>query len=201
MSDTSDTSNTSYLRPPFSSETVERFRSIQVELDRLDPQALAWAACVPGYHKPVGNVIVFPGSFNPPTNAHVAMLQQARQFGSQLHVHHVYAALSKRTTDKETVERPLLLDRIVLLEAVLASQLPSVGILLFNRGLYVEQAEGVRAAFPGVETLYFLVGFDKIVQIFDPRYYTEPRCGPARAVASGGPAGCAARGCGRERTA
>jgi len=155
---------------------ITHLKSLQSLLDRLDPQAQPWAVCVPGYHEPAGNVIVFPGSFNPPTNAHIAMLQQARQFGGQLHVphvHHVYAALSKRTTDKETVERPLLLDRIVLLEVALASQLPGVGILLFNRGLYVEQAEGVRAAFPGVETLYFLLGFDKIVQIFDPHYYTD----------------------------
>src|SRR5437868_7065732 len=86
----------------------------------------------------------------------------ARRFGRQHGGMSVYAALSKRTTDKENVERPLLLDRILLLETVLRHHLRDIGIMLFNRGLYVEQAEGIRAAFPEVTKLYFLLGFDKI---------------------------------------
>ena len=45
--------------------------------------------------------------------------------------------------------------------------------MIFNRGLYVEQAEAVWSAFPGVKKLYFLLGYDKIVQILDPRYYED----------------------------
>ena len=45
--------------------------------------------------------------------------------------------------------------------------------MLFNRGLYVEQAEAVYSAFPKVSDLYFLIGYDKIIQIFDPRYYKD----------------------------
>jgi len=85
----------------------------------------------------------------------------------------VYAAVSKLITDKENVERPLLLDRILLLDTVLRRHLPGTGILLFNRGLYVEQAEAVRTSFPQVTRLLFLVGFDKIVQILDPHYYND----------------------------
>ena len=64
-----------------------------------------------------------------------------------------------------------MLDRIMLLQMVLQRHLPGAGIMLFNRGLYVEQAEAVRTSFPEVERLFFLIGFDKIVQILDPRYY------------------------------
>lgn len=42
-----------------------------------------------------------------------------------------------------------------------------------NRGLYVEQANAARAAFPDVTNLYFVVGYDKIEQIFDARYYAD----------------------------
>jgi hypothetical protein len=101
------------------------------------------------------------------------MLRDARRF-ERLHGDgRVYAAVSKRTTDKEHVERPLLVDRIVLLETVIRHGAPGAGIMLFNRGLYVEQAEAIRAAFPEVTVLFFLLGFDKIVQIFDQRYYTN----------------------------
>lgn len=155
----------------FSKRTIARFRRVQGLLDRLDPQAKPQVYSVPGSPAPQGDIIVFPGSFNPPTNAHLAMLKQAKEFG---HLHGgmlVYAAMSKRTTDKETVERPLLVDRILLLDNILHNHVRDTGILLFNRGLYVEQAEAIRKQFHEVKQLYFLLGFDKIVQIFDPRYY------------------------------
>jgi nicotinamide-nucleotide adenylyltransferase len=155
----------------FSAYTIQRFKRVQTLLGQLDPEATPQALIVPGSPKPEGKIIVFPGSFNPPTTAHLALLKQAWQFARAHGPMHVYAAISKQTTDKESVQRPLLLDRIILLDTVLRRHLRHTGIMLFNRGLYVEQAEGVHVAFPQVTKLYFLIGFDKIVQIFDPRYY------------------------------
>ncbi len=142
-------------------------------LDQLNPQAPSRALVVPDSATPEGKIIVFPGSFNPPTFAHLALLRQAWQFARVHGPMRIYAALSTHITDKERVERPLLLDRINLLETVLRNHVRHTGIMLFNRGLYVEQAEAVHSSFPQVSNLYFLIGFDKIVQIFDPRYYED----------------------------
>jgi nicotinic acid mononucleotide adenylyltransferase len=152
---------------------MQRFKQVQTLLDRLDPQAPPQALVVPRSPTPEGKIIVFPGSFNPPTIAHLALLKQARQFAREHGPMHVYAALSTHITDKERVERPLLLDRITLLETVLRKHARHTGIMLFNRGLYVEQAVAVHSAFPQVSDLFFLIGFDKIVQIFDSRYYED----------------------------
>ncbi len=157
----------------FSSHTIQRLQDVQRLLDELDPQAKPQVRLAPGSLAPQGDIIVFPGSFNPPTTAHLAMLQQAFQFGRAHGGMRVYAAVSKRTTDKETVERPLLVDRILLLDTVLHNHAPHTGILLFNRGLYVEQAEAIRSQYPEVGQLFFLLGFDKIVQVFDARYYAD----------------------------
>jgi nicotinamide-nucleotide adenylyltransferase len=157
----------------FSSYTIQRFKRIQSLLDQLDPQASPQALVVPGSPTPERKIIVFPGSFNPPTLAHLALLKQAWQFARVHGPIHIYAALSTHITDKERVQRPLLLDRINLLESVLRNHVRHTGIMLFNRGLYVEQAEAIHRAFPKVSMLYFLIGFDKIVQIFDPRYYKD----------------------------
>jgi len=159
----------------FSPQAIQRLKQIQSLLDQLQPQAAPQALLVPGSPQPQGTIIVFPGSFNPPTNAHLALLEQAQLYA---HTHlsaptHLYAAISKHIVDKEHVERPLLLDRILLLQTVLQHHLPDTGILLFNRGLYVEQAEAVYASFPTVKKLFFLMGFDKIVQILDPHYYDD----------------------------
>lgn len=157
----------------FSKSTIQRLKDAQRLLDELDPQAKPQVRLVTGAPAPRGNIIVFPGSFNPPTNAHLALLQEAHEFGRARGGRGVYAAMNKLTTDKETVERPLMVDRILLLETVLHAHAPHTGILLFNRGLYVEQAEAIRAQFHEVQQLYFLLGFDKIVQIFDPHYYQD----------------------------
>lgn len=156
-----------------SAYTIQRFKRIQALLDQLDPKAPSRALVVPDSPVPEGKIIVFPGSFNPPTLAHLALLKQAWQFARVHGPMHIYAALSTHITDKERVERPLLLDRISLLETVLRKHVRHTGILLFNRGLYVEQAGVIHSAFPQVSYVYFLIGFDKIVQIFDPRYYTD----------------------------
>ena len=164
-----------------SKRTINRLKQIQSLLDQLDPDAPPQALIVPGSPVPQGTIIVFPGSFNPPTNAHLALMSQARQYvrahllspGEKNSPVRLYVAISKHIVDKETVQRPILLDRIMLLDSVLRHHLRHTGIVLLNRGLYVEQAQGIRRCFPGVTKLYFLVGFDKIVQILDPHYYKD----------------------------
>ncbi|HEY7020443.1 MAG TPA: hypothetical protein VH349_04950 [Ktedonobacterales bacterium] len=46
-------------------------------------------------------------------------------------------------------------------------------IMLFNRGLYVDQIQALRAMLHPDATIHVIVGFDKIVQIFDPHYYSD----------------------------
>ncbi len=156
-----------------SARARQRFAKVQSLLDLLQPQDAPGALLVPRSPQPHRSIIVFTGSFNPPTIAHLAMLKQAQHFADAHGSMQVYAAFTKLTVDKERVERPLLLDRVMLLQLVLQRRLPHVGILLFNRGLYVEQASAVRNAFPAVKRILFLMGFDKIVQILDPHYYKD----------------------------
>lgn len=155
-------------------QTLRDYRRAFQALESLKPGASLQALPSPRSVVPRGHLIVFPGSFNPPTRAHLAMLKQGRKFARQQGGHwQMYAALSKQIVDKETVERMTLLDRVVLLERVLKREVKDAGVLLLNRGLYVEQAQSIRTAFPQVRSLFFLLGFDKMVQILDPRYYAD----------------------------
>lgn len=150
-----------------------RLMRINRRLMQLKIEGPPQVLLVPGSRAPRERIIVFPGSFNPTTNAHLAMLRQARRYARAHGSIQLYAAFSKQTIDKETVERPLLLDRIVWLQMALRHHVPRTGILLFNRGLYVEQMQAIQAAFPQVKRLHFLIGYDKIVQILDKRYYED----------------------------
>jgi len=152
-----------------------RLKKVKNLLDQLQPQSAPLALVVPGSTSPRGDIVVLTGSFNPPTIAHLALLKRVQKFVCEQGYQslHLYAAFSKHTVDKEGVERPLLLDRILLLQTLLRRRLPDVGLLLFNRGLYVEQAEAICASFPRVRRIFFLLGFDKIEQILDARYYKD----------------------------
>jgi nicotinamide-nucleotide adenylyltransferase len=109
------------------------------------------------------------GSFNPPTIAHQTLATAGLTAGG---LDHAWYALSTRTVDKEVVTGAGLEDRLLLLDLLTAAD-RRLGTLLLNRGLYVDQARLIRAAYPLLGELVFLVGFDKIVQIFDPRYYED----------------------------
>jgi nicotinamide-nucleotide adenylyltransferase len=112
---------------------------------------------------------LLPGSFNPVTDAHLALAEQARRSGR---VEAVSYLLASRTVNKERLEGATLEDRLICLRG-LVRDTPDAGVVLVNRGLYVDQAEIARAAFPSIEELWFVVGHDKIEQIFDHRYYAD----------------------------
>ncbi len=124
-------------------------------------------------HVPAGGIEgklgLLPGSFNPLTVAHTALAAAALDSGA---ADRVLFTLSTRTVDKEVVAGAALEDRLLVLELA-AEEDGRLGVLVTNRGLYVDQAELARAAFPSATEIVFLVGWDKIVQILDPRYYDD----------------------------
>ena len=109
------------------------------------------------------------GSFNPPTIAHQTLALAGLTAGG---LDHAWYALSTLTVDKEVVTGAGLEDRLLLLDLLVEAD-RRLGVLVLSRGLYVDQARLVRTAYPGLGGPVFLVGFDKIVQIFDPRYYDD----------------------------
>lgn len=112
---------------------------------------------------------LFAGSFNPLTRAHVAVANAARRSAGLDALVWVCAAVS---VDKERVERAALVDRLAQMRAFVAGRRHDALVLL-NRGLYVDEAQLLRTLLPLSAQLHIVVGFDKIVQIFDPRYYDD----------------------------
>jgi nicotinic acid mononucleotide adenylyltransferase len=141
-------------------------RALRTLVDRPEPAAMLLA----GQPPPAGGRLgLLPGSFNPPTVAHQTLAQAGLADGG---LDRVWYSLSTQTVDKEVVTGACLEDRLLLLD-LLGAEDARLGTLILNRGLYVDQAQIVRAAYPDLGELVFLVGFDKIVQIFDPRYYDD----------------------------
>ncbi|HEU5347753.1 MAG TPA: hypothetical protein VFU63_03985, partial [Ktedonobacterales bacterium] len=112
---------------------------------------------------------LFAGSFNPLTRAHVVLVNAALRSAGLDTVIWVCAAAS---VDKERVERASLVDRLAQMRAFIMGRRHDTLVLL-NRGLYVDEAYMIRGLLPPSAELLIIVGFDKIMQIFDPRYYDD----------------------------
>ncbi len=111
---------------------------------------------------------LFSGSYNPLTYAHVAVADAARE---QAQLDDLVWALSRVTVDKERVTRASVPDRLAQLVAFAHPRRETVALV--NRGLYVDQAQALRSVTPGDARVYVIVGYDKVVQIFDPQYYAD----------------------------
>lgn len=143
-------------------------------IDGCDPSALPSAHILtrPQVARHARRVCLLAGSFNPLTQAHVALAEAARGAAQLDAIIWVYTAI---TIDKERVVRASLPDRIGQLSAYVEhfARTENNILALLNRGLYVDQASAIRPLLGTDAELYILVGFDKIVQIFDPHYYTD----------------------------
>ena len=120
--------------------------------------------------------VVLPGSFNPLHVAHLQLLEAAARAIRQPNglPDPVQAlSLSVNTIDKAQVTGMALHDRAWTMHAAIS---PRGGLaLLASHGLYLDQAFALRTAMPRLarDGLWFAIGYDKAVQIFDPRYYDD----------------------------
>jgi nicotinamide-nucleotide adenylyltransferase len=146
---------------PYDLPTLFRHREVLEGLDPDGPPSMVVLRGSPSF----GSLAILPGSFNPPTAAHLLLAERARRegFGCVLFV------LAKRTIGKE----PNGLapeDRLLALR--LLAQRAGMGVAVSSAGLYAEMADAAAALFGGSE-IAFLVGSDKVAQIFDPSYYAD----------------------------
>ncbi|MBV9410314.1 MAG: adenylyltransferase/cytidyltransferase family protein, partial [Acidimicrobiia bacterium] len=100
----------------------------------------------------------FPGSFNPLTLGHLAVVEAARD---QCGLDVVDLVVSRVALAKESVERPRLDDRIAVLRAA-AEARPWLGVVVTDHQLIADIA---------TEYDVLVVGADKWAQILDPAFY------------------------------
>ncbi|MBI4728567.1 MAG: hypothetical protein HY775_03585 [Acidobacteria bacterium] len=133
-------------------------------LDGLDPAGPASLAAVEP-HSACRSVALLAGSFNPPTSAHVLLAERALREGFD----HVAFVLARRPAGKDP-SGLIQEDRLLALRLVAGAR--GIGILVSSCALYADQAAAAAEWFPGAE-ITFLVGSDKVEQIFDSRWYAD----------------------------
>ncbi len=136
---------------------------IWAELDpNLEP-TVAWPRPIPG-----PRAVVLLGAFDPPTLAHVAVLDAATRFERVPAAICMTKVLLARPPDELlTIEQ-----RLSIVDVVAAAR--SYGLALANRGTYMDVHRGMRAT--GIEAT-FLIGSDKVGQLADPSFYPDGQRG------------------------
>ena len=115
-----------------------------------------------------GGWAVLPSAFNPPTRAHLRLLELA------LGVEGVEGGAALLTTRNvaKGVEGASLADRIGMLLAARESH-PGLAVLGANQARIVDQAAALRGAWPDAR-FDFVLGYDTLVRLFDEQYYDGP---------------------------
>ena len=101
---------------------------------------------------------VFPGSFNPPTVAHLAIAEAACR---QCRLERVDLVVSRAPLAKEASDLARLEDRVAVLERIAASR-PWLGVGMTDARLLADVADGYDV---------LIVGGDKWAQLVDPVWY------------------------------
>lgn len=114
-----------------------------------------------------GRVAILPSAFNPPTEAHLRLIDLALE---EDNVAAAGALLSTRNVDKGIYGAGLA-HRIRMLLA-LRHRREDVAVLASNAARISDQAEALRDAHPDTG-FDFVVGYDTLVRVFDPRYYDD----------------------------
>ena len=117
---------------------------------------------------------VFSSSFNPPTIAHIELIQRAAE---AFLLNEILALAGKANADKTDYECSLE-DRLAMLTLTFADN-PVVSIGLSSHAFYVDMIDALEREYPAQTDLHFIVGFDTFERVLDAgdqytkRYYRE----------------------------
>lgn len=141
-------------------------------INELDPNAPPQVVIVHRTPDPIcepGRKLgIFSGSFNPLTVAHIKMVEEARE---RFQLDELLLLLAKANVDKDVFGWPLA-GRILSLKRYAEDQ-NNISIGISSHGRYIDKVEALKTIYPVDTEFHFIVGYDTLVRIFDPKYYTD----------------------------
>jgi len=121
-----------------------------------------------GIRERPGRLVCLSASYNPLTVAHLWLIQEA---GRIFPPDEVLLVLARANVDKP-VQGYSLEQRLDLLGRFVASR-PTFSVAACSHGRFVDKIKAIRCHYPPETRLAFVVGFDTLVRLFDPKYYAD----------------------------
>ena len=140
--------------------------------NRLDPTASPRIELVhraeSAISKPGKRLGIFSGSFNPLTLAHTKMIENTI---TEYQLDELLLLLAKANVDKTVFGLPLAARLLTLKRYTKNREKFSVGVS--SHGRYIDKVTALKVILPPETEFHFIVGYDTLVRIFDPKYYTD----------------------------
>ncbi|GAN08559.1 conserved hypothetical protein [Mucor ambiguus] len=119
-------------------------------------------------------LLVLDSSFNPPTKAHAKLLQTSLESYPTSYFDGSLLLFSTNNVDK-TLTGASVLQRAQMMEMI-AMQYPNTAVGFTPHGRFMDKAKYIHSWFAETYTsgqleLYFIVGYDTMVRLLDPKYY------------------------------
>ena len=140
--------------------------------NRLDPTAPPQIELVhratPSISKSGKKLGIFSGSFNPLTLAHTKMVEDTI---AEYQLDELLLLLAKANVDKGVFGLPLAA-RLLTLKKYTENR-PRFSVGVSSHGRYIDKVAALKTILPPNTEFHFIVGYDTLVRIFDPKYYTD----------------------------
>lgn len=146
-------------------EILEKIRNLVEDLDtEREPQIKFLKKAEVGGSSWIA---ALAASFDPPTCAHLGLVEAARRKGAS----EILVLLDKVNADKRTFGAPIE-ERLHLLLKLFEED-PAISVGLSSHPLFVHKLQALRRICPEGTRISFIVGYDTIVRILDPKYYRD----------------------------
>jgi nicotinamide-nucleotide adenylyltransferase len=148
-------------------QTIEKYRALMANLDPEGPPTAQFVHRTTNpIQQPGQHLGVLDASFNPLTLAHEALVRHAQNafdFGEMV------LFLAKTNVDKDLFGADLG-QRLAMMVDYAGTDLSVAGC---SHARFVDKAQALHTLCPKETLIYFLVGHDTLIRIFEPRYYTD----------------------------
>ncbi len=150
----------------------EEYRLLTKLVDQLHPNStpkIGWVYRASKHIKKSGKKLgIFSASFNPITVAHIKMIEEAK---ARFELEEILLLLAKANVDKSVFG--LSLEKRLIMLKTYAMCREDFSVAACSHGRYIDKIEALKAVYPLNTQFSFIVGYDTLVRIFDPKYYTS----------------------------
>ena len=146
----------------------ERFTELFDELDPSGPPRIEFIHRGMSPIHDTEKLGIFSGSFNPLTLAHARMVEDTL---TEYQLDEMLLLLAKANVDKDVFGLPLAA-RLLTVKKY-AENRPRYSVGVSSHGRYIDKVTALKALLPPETEYFFIVGYDTLVRIFDPKYYID----------------------------
>ena len=146
----------------------ERFAALFDELDPLGPPRIEFIHRVAAPMRCTEKLGIFFRIFNPLTLAHARMVEDTL---IKYQLDEMLLLLAKANVDKGVFGLPLAA-RLLTVKKYVENR-PKLSVGVSSHGRYIDKVTALKAILPPETEFHFIVGYDTLVRIFDPKYYTD----------------------------